>query len=72
MSAGLIPCEGGGIGLLSMAFYTAILEDLETGEPSYFAAVAESQSQERAERWGREMAERHRYRFVSVVLTEED
>tara|TARA_E500000178_G_scaffold287670_1_gene289972 strand:- start:999 stop:1166 length:168 start_codon:yes stop_codon:yes gene_type:complete len=55
-----------------MAFYTAILEDLETGEPSYFAAVAESQSQERAERWGRQMAERHRYRFVSVVLTEED
>lgn len=72
MSAGLIPWEGGGRGLLSMAFYTAVLEDLETGEPSYFAAVAESQSQERAERWGRQMAQRHRYRFVSVVLTEED
>ena len=55
-----------------MAFYTAILEDLETGEPRYLAAVAESQSPERAERWGRQMAERHQYRFVSVVLTEED
>ena len=72
MSCGLTPCEGVSACLCRMAFYTAILEDLETGEPSYLAAVAESQSQERAERWGRQMAERHQYRFVSVVLTDED
>ena len=72
MSCGLTPCEGVSACLCRMAFYTAILEDLETGEPSYLAAVAESQSQERAERWGRQMAERHKYRFVSVVLTDED
>ena len=72
MPCGPPPCEGVIPCLCRMAFYTAILEDLETGEPSYLAAVAESQSQERAERWGRQMAERHQYRFVSVVLTEED
>jgi len=72
MPCGPPPCEGVTPCLCRMAFYTAILEDLETGEASYLAAVAESQSQERAERWGRQMAERHQYRFVSVVLTEED
>ena len=72
MPGGPPPCEGVIPCLCRMAFYTAILEDLETGEASYLAAVAESQSQERAERWGRQMAERHQYRFVSVVLTEED
>ena len=72
MPCGLTPCEGVSACLCRMAFYTAILEDLETGEPSYLAAVAESQSQERAERWGRQMAERHQYRFVSVVLTDDD